>query len=167
MSHSSPSPPKRSRTKTVLKDVTHEMTYPRAELTPYNTPFKSRSLCRPDTSDVQVKRAIKKLKGGIFSCLLFFILKFKTKPLTCIIFFSPCSTAFLNKQWYFFQVSPLFNMDYSEVCMKRYARRLKEKIMSRLPDDSPTVYQVAYSTFPHLKLNDVDHEAIEVWIRTG
>ncbi|XP_034237100.1 uncharacterized protein LOC117642725 [Thrips palmi] len=138
-SFSSPSPPKRLRTKGTLtssREVSREKTLPRTESTLYNTPFKSRnqSLCRPNTSDSQVKKAIKKLKG------------------------------FLNKQWHFFQVSSLFNMDYSEVCMKRYARRLKEKLMSRLPDDSSTVYEVIYTTFPNLKLNDVDHEAVEITV---
>lgn len=136
---SSPSPPKKARTKPTLRasrNVSGEITFPRTETTQYSTPFKNRnqSVCRPNTSSSQVKKAAQKLKG------------------------------FLNKQWYFFQVSALFNMDYSEVSMKRYARRLKEKLMSRLPDDSSTSYKVTYRIFPHLKLNDVDHQAIEISI---
>ncbi|XP_026277226.1 centromere protein L-like isoform X2 [Frankliniella occidentalis] len=135
MSFSLPSPPRRMR----RREQSHNtigLTAPKAVSTPYNTPFKSRnqSLRCPNVIDKNTKKAVSQLKD------------------------------LLNKQWYIFNVSPLFNMDYTEVSLKRYARRLKTKLTSRLSDSSAVEYEVSYAPYKNLQLNEIDHGAIEVLV---
>ncbi len=52
-------------------------------------------------------------------------------------------------------------MDFTEVSLKRYARRLKTKLASRLSDTSAVEYDVSYEPY-NLQLNDNDHKALEV-----
>lgn len=70
----------------------------------------------------------------------------------------------LKKQWYVFNVSPLFNLNHNEAHLKRYARRLREKLTARLSDESTVEYEVSYALYPNLQLNDMDDEAIEVLV---
>lgn len=138
MSFASPSPSKRSRKSGFSKSSRDFSNTGLSKLgsNPYNTPFKSRnqSLCRPNIEDTQTKRAVGKLKH------------------------------FLNRKWYTFNVSPMYNLNCSEVSFKRYARRLKETLLARLSEQTETEYEVSYSLYSNMKLNNIDHEAIEITV---
>lgn len=130
--------------------------------TPYSTPFRSRNqtVCAPNVKDANVKRAVGKLKSKDHPPKYVFFNNYDCTPIPPDINVAEL----LKKQWYVFNVSPLFNLNYNEAHLKRYARRLREKLTARLSDESTVEYEVSYALYPNLQLNDMDDEAIEVFV---